>query len=293
MTGRLNVDVSRSISELSTVTEQFMLKRKLYKTLFRGRGLDFEGYRMYGSDDDSSTIDWKASKRSNRLLVKEYTEEKDTQVMFAVDVGEHMIAGSTDKLKCEYAAEVVVALANLIVASGNKVGFILYSDKVRQVFFPERNQKAFQLLAELLSLSANYGGKSDIKVALNYISQYFSRSVTSVILVSDFLYVDPELESLIALVGSRFESLAFMIKDPLDNSLPNVSGEVIIEDPGTGEQLLIDPKLAGRKYENYSIQQEETVLNLFRKSMFSVLKLNTNQPFAIPLSQFLKERLEK
>ena len=128
---RLNVDIPKSVGEFQALSKEFELKAKLYKTLFRGKGLDFDGYRTYAPEDDAQNIDWKASKRSNELLVKQYIEERNLKVVFVIDVGENMVTGSTEKLKCEYVAEIVAALAHLIIISGDKIGFILYNENAK------------------------------------------------------------------------------------------------------------------------------------------------------------------
>src|SRR3989344_8757002 len=99
---RLNVDIPGRISELQAAVRDFEFKTKLYRVILRGRGVEFDGFRSYSSDDDASAIDWRASRRANKLLVRQYIEERNLSVVFAVDVGEHMVFGSTEKLKCEF-----------------------------------------------------------------------------------------------------------------------------------------------------------------------------------------------
>lgn len=288
METRLNLDVAGSISELSSVLEEFTIRKRLYRALFGGKGLDFDGYRSYTYDDDASGIDWKASKRANKLLVKQYVEEKDIKVLFVVDVGEHMVAGSSDKLKCEYAAQLVLALSNLILGEGNRVGLILFSNGVKTFLPPERSMKQFQIMVDSMSKASNYGGNSNIESVLDYIIKYVDRSISSVIFVSDFIKLNPFSSKILSIIGSKFETMALMIKDPIDLTLPDAPAEIVIEDPSSGEQILINPRLARANYESYSKKKEEEVLELLKKSNISCLKLLTNKPFAVPLSQFLR-----
>src|SRR3972149_6381710 len=95
---RLNVDVAGSITELQAVLKEFRLRRDIYKILFRGKGLEFDGYRDFSPDDNAEDIDWKATARSQKLLVRRYKEEREMKIMFLIDTGTNMVFGSTEKL---------------------------------------------------------------------------------------------------------------------------------------------------------------------------------------------------
>ena len=100
--------------------------------MFRGKGLEFDGYRDFSPDDDAQDIDWKASSRSGRTIVKRYKEERDLKIMFLVDVGDNMVFGSTPKLKCEYATELTAAFSHILVNTNDKIGFILFGDEIKE-----------------------------------------------------------------------------------------------------------------------------------------------------------------
>ncbi len=290
---RINADISESISQLQAVAKEFELKIKLYRTLFRGKGLDFDGYRVYSPDDDSVNIDWKASTRANKILVKQYIEERDLKIFFIVDVSDNMVFGSTKKLKCEYAAEFVVAFSHLIMNFGDNVGLILFNDGIVNVIQPKKGKRHFDLLVDCITTSNNYGNKVDFGNMLNFFIDSFGKSVNSVILVSDFIRVNKELEGKFKLLGQKFETLAVMIKDPLDKTMPDVSGELVIEDDYSGEQILIDPSIAKKNYEKNALEQELLVENIFRNGNIDLLKLNTNESFVFKLLEFLRERIMK
>jgi uncharacterized protein (DUF58 family) len=143
----LNLDIAGGISEFERLAKEFTLRIPLYKIIFRGKGLEFDSYRDFAPDDDASEIDWKASMRSNKLLVKQYIEERDLKIMIIVDVSDNMIFGSTEKLKCEYAAELSAALAHLIISSNDKMGFALFDEGIKNMVFPEKGTKQFEVFA--------------------------------------------------------------------------------------------------------------------------------------------------
>jgi len=294
MDGRgLNLDIAGTVSEFEKDMKEFMIKKILYKIIFRGKGLEFDSYRDYAPDDDARDIDWMASKRANRTLVKQYIEERDLKIMFVVDVSENMIFGSTEKLKCEYAAEVCAALSHLIMVNGDKIGFVFFNSGITKVVFPEAGKKQFNIFVDELSDPLAYGGISDLKSALNFLLDYLDVSISVVILVSDFISVRKDVAQTLDFLAKKFETMAIMIKDPLDKTLPDIRGEFVVEDSSSGQQLVIDPGVARRTYEKNALEQEKMVMEIFENSGADMLKLMTNEGFSSLLAEFLKERLEK
>lgn len=288
----LNIDVAGSISDLQTAMRYFEFKIRLYKLLLQGRSLEFDGYREYTTNDDSRFIDWKASRKSNNLLVKQFIEEKDLSVVFAIDVSEQMVFGSTEKLKCEYAGEVSLALMHLILHTHDRVGLILFNDHVLEYIPPKKGNKHFFSLVDKLTDSSNYGGKSDPTAVFNFLIDDLGKNINSVFIVSDFLQLNKKQEILLKLIGSKFESLGIMIKDPLDLSLPSMNTEIVIEDPNTGQQLLIDPRVAKEQYEKITREQDAYISSIFKESGIDLVKLNTKEGFIAPLIEFLQERIK-
>lgn len=290
---KIELDYAKGISEFQEIIKSLQLKTKIYKTLLRGRGLEFNGYRTYANDDDSSSIDWKASARGNKLLVKEYIEEKNLDFIFLIDVSSKMLFGSQNKLKCEYAAEILLAMSHLVMHSGNKFGIALYSDDVKNYILPRKGEHHFNLCIDLLSNIDNYGGASNLDNAVDFVLNLPTNNASSVIIISDFLKVNGNMVDKLNLLSKRFETFAIMVKDPLDRELPDFSGEVVVEDTDSKEQLLIDPSIARKQFREYAMQQENFVKSLFNKSDIDLLNLETNQNFVPELAEFLQERIRK
>jgi len=289
---RLNVKVPEAISNFESAARKFELKEKIYKVILRGKGLEFETYRDYTPDDDAVFIDWKASKRSNKLLVKQYIEERDLDIIFVVDVSENMVLGSGDKLKCEYATELIAALSHLMITSNDRVGFVLYNDKI-EFIPPKGGLPHFHRFVDKLSDPKTYGGVSKIENALKFILESLDKNVKMVIFVSDFSNVNESISESLFLVSHRFESMAIMVKDLLDKELPDVNNEIVIEDPISKEQLIINPKKIGELYRK-KVQEKENMINdIFEKSNIDIIELITRNSFVFPLAVFLKERVKK
>jgi len=286
----LNVDLPGSISEFLGVMKEFRLKRDIYKILFRGKGLEFEAYRDFSPDDDASYIDWKASSRAQKLLVKQYKEERNLKVMFLIDVGDNMISGSAERLKCEYVTELVAAFSRLILDANDRVGFYLFSDRLKHFIQPKSGEKHFQFCMDLLSSAENYGGQTNIDGALDGAMKYLDHSINSVIIISDFLKVSRQTEKRINLISHSFETLVIRIRDLLDMTLPDINEEIVVTNP-FGEQVVINPKIVRAEYELNAHEQAKYVEEFLKKSEADFLDLITKQRFAVPLALFLKERI--
>lgn len=290
---RLNADIASSISQLQAIIKQFEKKQKLYKLIIRGKGLEFETYRNFTPDDDAGMIDWKASKRANKLLAKQYKEEKDLKIMFILDVGENMVSGSTEKLKCEYSAEVTGALVHMVSSGGDKAGFIYFNEKVIKYIRPSRGEKHFGQFLDDITNAENYYGPSNLKLALEFGFNYFPRSTESVIVISDFANFNEETKTSLLPIAKKFETLLFLIKDPTDKTLPDFSEEMVIEDPETGQQMLVNPAIAKKIYEQRMLEKEKFLRETCSKNNIDFLELMTDKPFVSTLATFLKERIKR
>lgn len=293
MERKLNLDIPRNIVEFEALIDKILPKKIFYRLLLRGKGLEFDGYRNFGQDEDASSIDWKASVRSNTLLAKQYIEERDIKIMFIIDIGENMIFGSEEKLKCEYCAEMVAALANVMLSSGDKVGFIFFNNKITKIRMPEGGGKQFNIFVYEISNAENYGGYSDINEVLGSIIQRLNPSISLMILISDFIKVNEGSRKNFQELAHICETIAMMIKDPLDKTLPEINKEIVIENPNTGERMIVNPKIAKKSYERNAAEQTALVKDIFQDSNIDFLELETDRPFPMDLALFLKRRIER
>lgn len=291
--GKLNVDVAGAVTELQSMMKEFKLKRDLYRVVFRGKGLEFGGYRVFSPDDDAGDIDWKASARGQKLFVKQYQEERDLKIMFVIDVGSNMVFGSTEKIKCEFAAELATALANLMLDFGDLIGFILFGKEITHFIECRKGLKQFQLFVETLVDGKNYGGKTDLNQVLDFATDYLDGSISSVILISDFVNITKDTEKKLGLLSNRFETIVIRVRDPLDKTLPGIDAEVVLESSSTQEQILVNPRVAKRAYEKYVLKKEEIFKKIISRNDVDFLDLTTDESFAVPLAIFLKERVER
>ena len=179
------------------------------------------------------------------------------------------------------------------MSSGDKVGCLLFNDKAGEYVKPGIGRRHFFRLIENITNPNNYGDKaSSLEAAFDFIINYFSKAINSVVIISDFLKLDKKHEKQLSLISHKFETVALMVRDPLDITLPDISEEVVIEDPKTGQQLLINPKVAKFNYEKIASAQEHLVKELCLKNRIDLLELKTEKSFVPTLAEFLKGRIQ-
>jgi uncharacterized protein (DUF58 family) len=287
----LNLDVAGGVSELEILLRRVLPRNILWKAIL-SKGLEFDGYRDFTPDDDASNIDWKASTRANKMLLKKYVEEKDRKFMFFVDVSENMVFGSTEKIKCEYAAEVASAIAHLILINGDRVGFCLFNNKIVKSRIPELGNRQFDIFVHELSRALNYGGVSDLDNVLESTIKTLDKSTSLVFIVSDFIRMNESYRKNLETLSSIFEIVAIIVRDPLDKTLPNINSEVVIEDAESGERLLVNPRVAKKIYESNALHQLNFVKEVFKDLGIDFIELSTDERFTVPVAEFLKERIK-
>jgi uncharacterized protein (DUF58 family) len=290
---KLEVDYARALSQFERAVKKFQVKKIIYKSLFRAKGLEFESYRSFDPDDDATRIDWKASLRANELLVRKYIEERALDIYFVIDSSSNMLFGSGKKLKAEYIAEISIALSHLIFYSDDNPGLVMFKEKVSQFIKPSRGRNQLQIFAKFLLDSGSYGGAFDLKNALEYLLRKLKSPFSVVILISDFIHLKKGFERDLKILTSKFETIAFMIRDELDDELPKTDYQIILQDPNSDRQLVVNPSVTAGRYKQNAARQKMAVKELMKQSGVDILELNTKDSFVIPLISFLKSRASR
>lgn len=291
MQKKIIIDPGEKIAELEALLKELKLKRVFYRILFRGRSMEFDGFRIYNPySDDRSMVDWKASLRSKNLLVRKYVEEMERDIYFVVDVSNTMLFGSSDKLKSEYAAEFILTFSHFLLNTRNRIGLILFNENFVRFVQPSRGKDHFFVIEKSLSNPNLYGGSVDFQKVFEDIFKRIKNPLSVFIFLSDFIYLNKYSEQHLKMISSRFETLAVRIRDPLDDNLPKTKNQIIFQDPYSQKQVIVDPTLTAEAYKKISHSQEISVQNLFRKLNIDLLDLNTNESFIVPFISFLKIR---
>jgi uncharacterized protein (DUF58 family) len=292
MVAELRIDVASVMRELEValkvLTEARIMSR--YRKIIKGKGLEFEDFREYTPDDDASRIDWKTSKRAGKLVIKRYKEERDMNVFFAVDVSASMLFGSEKKLKYEYSAELVAALSHFVLQSGDRVGLVMFSDRVVKYVEPGKGTNHFYILLKHLLTPEYYGGGYAFGSAIEFLmSTAGERSL--LFFVSDFIGLERGWERGVKMASGKFDAVAVMVRDPRDRTLPKGAGQIVIEDPYSDRELLVDSSDRERmEYERFVKAEEEKIEKALHEGGWDILKVSTDGEFVLPVIKFLKRR---
>jgi len=232
-----------------------------YRTLFYGYGLDFADLREYQPQDDIRHIDWNVTARMNSPYVRKYVEDREITAWFLLDLSPSMGFGPTERPKEMVLIDFVTTLARLLTRNGNRVGAIVYNNRIERTIPPRggRNQ-VLRLTRDLLrEVDTPPGTTTDLKVLLDSGLNTLKRR-SLVFLVSDFIS-EPGWEQPLALLNRRHELLAIRLWDPREVELPD-AGLIVVEDVETGEQLYVDTgNLEFRRRFQEAAQRREAALN--------------------------------
>src|SRR5437016_6890483 len=207
-----------------------------YHSVFKGRGMNFEEVREYQPGDEIRAIDWNVTARLGSPFVKKFTEERELTVMLIVDVSASGNFGSTSQSKRELAAEVACLLAFSAIRNNDKVGLLLFTDRV-ELFIPPKKGRShtLRIIREILFFEPQ-GRGTEPGLALDYLNKIVTRRAV-VFFISDFQA--PDFSRALAVSGRRHDFVAIQIQDERERSLPNV-GIITLEDAETGEQIEIN-----------------------------------------------------
>ena len=253
--------------------------------LFRGKGLEFEKYRQFTPDDDAQMIDWKATLRAHKMLVKMYSEEQNKDIITFFDVSSSMSYSSIGKLKNEYAAELIASLVLNIVEAGDNAGLIMFNEKIVKVMPPLSGIGQYHNIMSMLSNPKLYDGKFNLVRSLYQLMGVLKRQAI-ILLVSDFIGLSGEWKRALEIMSTKFELIGIMVRDPADNKLPLAKAQIVTSDPFSDEELLVDPLRVAEEYERINQERIREIQILFRKMRSDLLILQTDQDFAGPVRKF-------
>jgi uncharacterized protein (DUF58 family) len=260
-----------------------------YASVFKGRGMEFEEVREYVPGDDVRAIDWNVTARMERPFVKEFREERELVVMIVVDVSSSGDFGTSGRAKNELAAELAATLAFAATRTGDKVGLLLFTDRVER-FVPPRKGRGhvFRVVREVLHCHRK-GSGTDLAEALAFLDKVLRRKAV-VFLVSDFLD-ERDYETPLRLINRRHDLVVFRVTDPRERELPEV-GYVAVEDAETGAPALIDTSSRAVRdaYVKAARLRTAELSGRLRRLDVDLVDLCTDEPVGNVLARYFRAR---
>ena len=271
-----------------------------YHSTFKGQGVEFDEVRPYEPGDDVRSIDWNVTAKTGEPFIKRYSEERELTVLFMVDVSGSQSYGSSSRTKAELSAEVTALLALTAIRNQDKVGLLLFSDRIVKYIPPRKGRDSvMRLVREVLAAEDEAKGGTDVEGGLKFLNGVQKRRAV-VFLVSDFITGNGErgtgasLERLLRATARHHDMICVPVSDPAESTLPDV-GLVELEDSETGELMLVDTSSAKvrKAFAAKAESDREELTKFFRKTGIDTLDIATDKPYIDGVRALFKRRARK
>jgi uncharacterized protein (DUF58 family) len=279
-----------------------------YSSVFKGRGMEFDEVREYMPGDDIRSIDWNVTARYGRPFIKKFVEERELTVILLVDVSGSQQFGTGSKFKSELAAEIASVLAFSAIRNNDRVGMIMFSDKIEKVIRPKKGRNhILRLIREMVYFKPTATG-TNISLALENLNELWRRKAV-VFLISDFQDQATRqsearctvpnrncsglwnFEKASKVTAKRHDLISIQIADPFETNVPAL-GLLNIEDPETGRRFVVDT--SDRDFEGTFASTRngefEHLKNFFKRAGIDHILIQTDRPYIKPLINFFRQR---
>ena len=278
-----------------------------YHSVFKGRGIEFDEVREYVPGDDVRTIDWNVTSRMGHPFTKQFVEERELTVMLVVDASASMDFGSTEEFKHERAAEICALLAFSAIKNNDRVGLVIFTDRVELHIPPRKGRSHVMRLVRDVLFFQPRGRGSDIAGALEYVNR--TRVKKSVLfLISDFLeragiHKVPRIEDLqetpgfrqpLQILARKHDVVAIQLLDQREEILPRM-GLIRVEDPETGEQTVIDTSSRRWREKYMQLRQSELagLQRYWKTHGIDNLVVHTDRDYETEIIKFFRKRAQR
>jgi len=283
-------DITKKIRRIEITTSRLVTDMLSgdYESVFKGRGMEFDEVREYQPGDEIRTIDWNVTARMGRPFIKKYIEERQLTVMLLLDLSGSSYFGTSKMLKRELAAEVCAILAFAAVHSKDRVGLLIFTDKIEKFIPPGKGlQHVSRIIREALYFKPE-GRGTDLAGALRFLDSVISRRAVTFV-ISDFLTKD--FKKPLAIANKKHDCVAITITDPRESELSD-AGLVELTDAETGSTVLVDTS-------NYKLREKYAAnakrLSVERIKTFNAVNIDhidvhTDKPYIAEFVKFFKAR---
>ena len=262
-----------------------------YQSAFKGRGMSFSEVREYQYGDDIRSIDWNVTARSGSPHVKVFEEERELTVFLIVDGSRSGDFGTRERFKKELATELCALLAFSAIRNNDKVGLLIFTDRVEKFVPPRKGSRHVLRVVRELVYHRPEGVGTNIGEAIEYFAKVQSRRATA-FLVSDFL--DGDYERALAVAARKHDMVAVRIEDERERELPAV-GLVEMEDAESGEIILVNTsnRTFRKQFSSRILEGQRDFERTLRRSGVDLIELRTGEGCVRPLMRFFQERLRR
>ena len=260
-----------------------------YHTAFKGRGMTFSEVREYQYGDDVRDIDWNVTARQNHPYVKVYEEERELTVMLMVDVSGSKNFGAVGESKQEIMTEIAATLAFSAIENNDKVGVLLFSNKIEKFIPPQKGRKhILRVISELLNFQAENRG-TDLNLALEYLTSAIKKRCTA-FLISDFLDSRDYYKSM-SIANHKHDVIAVQVYDKREAQLPNV-GLIKVQDAERDRVRWIDTssRRVRQAYDRWWYDRQRAMSDILTRSNVDLAQVATDEDYVKSLMSLFKRR---
>ncbi|HUR00056.1 MAG TPA: DUF58 domain-containing protein [Gemmatimonadaceae bacterium] len=259
-----------------------------YRSVFKGQGMEFSEVREYQPGDEVRSIDWNVTARMRRPFVKRYIEERELTVMLVVDLSGSERFGTVKRFKSELASELAAVLAMSAVRNNDRVGVLLFTDRIEHVIPPRKGRRhVLRIIRDLLAFEP-VGRGTDMVTAIDYVARMLNEHAI-VFIVSDFL--EGDIDHPLKLLAQRHDVVAVTVEDPSERDLPDI-GIARLIDPETGETFEVDTSHPDvrNSYSTRVTKERENRKHLLRRLAIDEVAVRTEAGVVEPLLRFFRAR---
>jgi len=259
-----------------------------YHSAFKGRGMSFSEVRDYTYGDDVRNIDWNVTARTGDTSIKVFEEERELTVMLLIDVSASSFFGTQSQFKSEIITEIAATIAFSATTNNDKVGAILFSDKIEKYIPPKKGRQNILMVIRELTNHETESTGTDIGKALKYLNNIQKKRAITFVL-SDFLTEDYEKPLIVA--SRRHDIIGIHVYDEREQTIPNV-GLLRIKDAESNKMMVVDTssKKVRENYQNWFSEHVENFITSFKKVGSDIISVNTEEDYVKALLKFFKSR---
>ena len=264
-----------------------------YHSAFKGRGMAFSEVREYQFGDDIRNIDWNVTARYGHPFIKIFEEERELTVMLLVDVSGSRDFGTVERMKKAVIVELAAILSFSAISNNDKIGVIFFSDRIEKFIPPLKGRThTLRIIRELIEFEP-VSRKTDISVALRYLTNAMKRRVTAFV-ISDFMDNLSSMEQALSIANNKHDMVGLRIYDERETELPSV-GMIKLKDAETGEYLWVDSssRRVRESYSNYWSEKNRNLDILLKKTGLDYVNISKREDYVKSLVALFKKREHK
>jgi uncharacterized protein (DUF58 family) len=265
-----------------------------YHSAFKGKGMAFSEVREYQYGDDIRNIDWNVTARFNHPFIKVFEEEREMTVMLLIDVSGSRYFGTQKQLKLSLIAEIAAVLAFSAIQNNDKIGMIMFSDKIEKFIPPKKGkQHTLRIIRELLEFTPSHQN-TNISEALRYLTNAIKKKCTAFI-ISDFFDQQEDgsfnFNDALKIANRKHEMIALQVADKRESGIPSV-GLLKLKDAESGKEIWVDSsnRELREQFATWWLERQDNLKNFLSKCNVDHTILHTDEDYVRPLMKLFESR---